>query len=134
RHQYILQALLAGEHVGQVVGGAEAQQHIHIGEAQVGIQQYHPPAHLRQGNAQVDREVALANATFATGNGDNLHWAILTHAASFSSGAVDGCRYQSGYRALRALPPRSTRCWAREINCGARGTAMSPGTSCPSVV
>ena len=42
--------------------GMQAQQHVHVGQSQVGVQKQHTLAARRQGQGQIDRDIGLAHA------------------------------------------------------------------------
>ena len=57
------------EQVEDVLFGMQAQQHVHIGQPQVRVQKQHALAARRQGQGQIDRDIGLAHAPLARGDG-----------------------------------------------------------------
>ena len=57
------------EQVEDVLFGMQAQQHVHIGQPQVRVQKQHALAARRQGQGQIDRDIGLAYAALARGDG-----------------------------------------------------------------
>ncbi len=66
------------EQVKQVFPRGQAQQHVHIGKTQVGVDQRHPLVELGQTERQVDRKIGLADAALAGSDG-KYQWECAAH-------------------------------------------------------
>jgi len=52
----------------QIAIMSQVTQHVGVGGAQIGVEQHNLPAHLRQTDRQIDRDVTLSYPPFAAGN------------------------------------------------------------------
>ena len=67
----LVERLLAGQHVAEVMRRREAEQHVDVAEAEVGVEDADAMAEARQRHGQVDDDVGLADAALAAGDGDD---------------------------------------------------------------
>ena len=86
--------------MGKIVGRIEAEQHVHIGEAQVGVQQQHFLAVFSKSSGQIDGHIGLADASLATADRDYLDRSGI-HDFSQS-----GCLIQCCFRHVHCSPSR----------------------------
>jgi hypothetical protein len=81
----VLEAAFTGEHVGEVALGPQAQQHVHVGQPEVGIEQCttrRPCA--ASAILEVDGDAGLADTALAAGDGDDLDRVKTVHPAKCS--------------------------------------------------
>ena len=71
--EHVTQIALAGDYVGQGALAGQTQQHVDVGQAEVGVEQHHAPTEIGQGQRQIDRHVGLADATLAAGHRNHLY-------------------------------------------------------------
>ena len=142
--QHVAQFLLAGDDVGEVAGKIDVAKHVGVGQAKVGIEQDDALARRRQLDGEVDGDVALADAAFAAGDGDDAGAPPLLDQRSQLRGLVnENCHSlscvceiarpatRSADTVLRFQSPLPRISWASRL---VRPTSMSSGTSCPVVM
>ena len=67
----LVERLLAGQHMAEVICRREAEQHVDVAEAEVGVDDADAVAEPRQRRRQIDDDVGLADAALAAGDGED---------------------------------------------------------------
>ncbi|KAG1535581.1 hypothetical protein G6F50_015270 [Rhizopus delemar] len=124
----VFQRAAAGDQVGQREGGVQPQDHVDVGQAEVGVQQQRALAHAGQRHGQVGRDVGLAHAALAAGDGNGAHRAERLAAGGRQReglgqlgvltrrhGSTPGCR---AYRPLGANLQGEVQDWLRWPGAG----------------
>ena len=80
----VLEPPFAADHVAQAERGREPEEHVEVGEPEVGVEHADPESPARQGHRQIGGEVGLADAALAARDGDHVR------SAGRARGEVDG--------------------------------------------
>ena len=99
---------LAADNVREVVGRVQAEHHVAVGEAEIGVEQHDAPLELGQRDGEVDRDIGLADPALAAGDGDDADGA-RRHQPTQPGRLIDHrIRGEHGLP-LRRVPSRSAR-------------------------
>ncbi|MCY1553272.1 hypothetical protein D9M68_897400 [compost metagenome] len=79
---HIAQLAFAADDICQGALGRQTEQHVDVGQPQVGVHQHDAPSQLGQRQRQIHRHIGLADATFAAGHRDHLYGMHATHVCS----------------------------------------------------
>ena len=137
-HQNVLQITVARQNILEVAIGSDAQQDVDIGEPQIGVEQHHSPAFLRQGDSEVHRHVTLADTTLSAGNCNHLYRMCSAHTVfglspRFAGFVSDAC-CQSVRSQACSFRPSATACccWSVFSRSTANRTSGTASAWCRS--